>query len=83
MIRFTPGDLFGKEFKEPDLNTQTKLNMSLSDIIRAKGVSKEEEDRPYEGDDQSPTSEWWKKMTQEEQKEYLDKELDTYQKEFP
>ena len=77
-------DLFSKkEDDEPVLDTQTKLGMSLSDILRAAGVSKEEEDRPYEGDDQGPTPEWWKKMTKEEQKEYLDKELDAYQKELP
>jgi hypothetical protein len=55
-------DLFSKkEDDEPLLDTQTKLGMRLS-ILRAAGVvSKEEEDPPYEGDDQGPTPEWWKK----------------------
>lgn len=60
--------------------TNNKLNMSLSEILRAKGVSEEEEKSSYEGDDQEPSPEWWLKMSEEEQLEYLDKEINDYQK---
>ena len=60
--------------------TNDKLNTSLSEILRVKGFSEEEEKQPYEGDDQGPLPEWWLKMSKEEQREYLDKEIDDYQK---
>lgn len=55
-----------------------KLNMSLSDILKVKGISEEEDKQLYEITDQGPLPEWWIKMSKEEKLEYLDNEIVDY-----